>query len=84
VEGLVVDVTIAAEMRVCGVPFPSGEVVTWPILHKGIRMRLYLLDVPKGSATRTLVIAIAAPEARFNAFSEAAAPVIESVEVHAA
>jgi hypothetical protein len=82
-EGLVMDVTIAGEMNVCGVSFPSPEVVTGHTLHEGIRMRLYLLDLPKGSATRNLVISIAAPEARFDAVIEAASPVIESIEVHA-
>jgi hypothetical protein len=83
VEGLVMDVTIAAEMSVCGASFPSAEVVTGPTLDEGIRMRLYLLDLPAGSATRNLVIAIAAPEARFDAVIEAAAPIIESIEFHA-
>jgi hypothetical protein len=45
-------------------------------------MRLYLLDIPEGSATRILAIAIVAPEARFDAVMAAAAPVLDSIEVH--
>ena len=45
-------------------------------------MRLYLLDLPEGSATRILAIAIVAPEARFEDVIEAAAPIIESIEFH--
>jgi hypothetical protein len=93
-EGLVMDVTIAAGKAressfqpsgfvVCGASFPSAEVVTGATLDEGIRMRLYLLDLPEGSATRTMVIAISAPEKRFNAATQAAAPIIESIEFHA-
>ena len=45
-------------------------------------MRLYLIDLPEGSATRILAIAVVAPEARFEAVLEAAAPIIESIEFH--
>ncbi|MBF8289073.1 MAG: hypothetical protein HW391_41 [Chloroflexi bacterium] len=83
VEGLVMDVTIAAATSVCGASFPSAEVVTKPTLDEGIRMRLYLLDLPEGSSERIVVIAIEAPEARFDAVIEAAAPIIESIEFHA-
>jgi hypothetical protein len=82
-EGLVMDVTIAAQMSVCGASFPSAEVVTRATLGEGIRMRLYLLDLPAGSATRTVVISIAAPEARFDTVIEAATPIIESIEFRA-
>jgi len=83
VDGLVVDVTVAAGMSACGASFPSTEVVTRTTVAEGIRMRLYLLDLPEGSATRVLVIAIAAPEARFDAVIEVTAPIVESIEVHA-
>ena len=45
-------------------------------------MRLYLLDLPAGSTTRMLAIAIVAPEARFEDVLAAAAPLIESIEFH--
>jgi hypothetical protein len=46
-------------------------------------MRLYLFDAPEGSSMRILTIAIIAPEASFERAVEAAAPVVESVEIHA-
>jgi hypothetical protein len=46
-------------------------------------MRLYLFDVPDGLSMRILVIAIVAPEARFERAVGAAAPVVDSVEFHA-
>jgi hypothetical protein len=49
----------------------------------GDLMRLYLFDVPDGSSTRILAIAIVAPESRFERAVEAAAPVVNSIEFHA-
>lgn len=49
-------------------------------LATGDLMRLYLFDVPEGSSMRILVIAIVAPESRFERAVEAAAPVVDSVE----
>ncbi len=46
-------------------------------------MRLYLFDMPDGLSMRILVIAIVAPEARFERAVEAAAPVVDSIEFHA-
>ncbi len=56
----------------------------WPgmDLAPGSRMRLYLLDLPGGSA-RILAIAVVAPEARFEQVVEAAAPIFDSFEFHA-
>jgi hypothetical protein len=51
-------------------------------LEHGHLMRLYLLDLPGGSA-RILAIAIVAPEARFERVAEAAAPIVDSFEFHA-
>jgi hypothetical protein len=48
----------------------------------GERMRLYLIDMPEESSMRTIAIAIAAPESRFERAVEAAAPVVESIEFH--
>jgi hypothetical protein len=87
--GLQMDVTLAPGASVCET-YPSVLVLTpdddghWRgvPLDQGSRMRLYLLDLPEGSATRILAIAIVAPEARFDAVLEAAAPVIESIEFH--
>ena len=52
-------------------------------LKAGSRMRLYLLNLPKGSATRILALAIVAPEARFESVIQAATPILESIEFHA-
>jgi len=92
-EGLVMDVTVAPGASVCDV-FPSTLVLTQGVGYSGprppgvdldedSRMRLYLLDLPEGSATPILAIAIVAPEARFDAVIEAAAPILDSFEFHA-
>jgi hypothetical protein len=49
-------------------------------LDPGTRMRLYLVDLRTGSASRVVAIAVAAPEARFDSVLEAATPIIDSIE----
>jgi hypothetical protein len=49
---------------------------------EGGRMRLYLLDVPGGSA-EVLAIAITASDERFEEVIEVAEPIVESIEFHA-
>ncbi|HJP65299.1 MAG TPA: hypothetical protein VKA30_03225 [Actinomycetota bacterium] len=44
------------------------------------RIRLYLLGLPEGSSAGILAIAIVAPDARFEAVVEAAAPILDSFE----
>ena len=89
IEGLVMDVILAPGASVCesyGLP----QVLTpdddgghrGSALAHGSHMRLYLLDLPDGLATRILAIAVVAPEARFDAVLEAATPIIESIEFH--
>ena len=51
-------------------------------LKVGSRMRLYLLDLPEGSSTRILALAIVAPEARFESVIKAATPIVDSLEFH--
>ena len=41
------------------------------------------VDVPEGLSMRVLAIAIVAPEARFERAVETAAPIVDSLEVHA-
>ena len=90
VKGLAIDVTVAPGASVCE-QFPSTLVLSQGAgyrgprppgvgLDRGSRMRLYLLDVPEGSATRILAIAIVAPEARFDEVLAEATPVIDSIE----
>jgi hypothetical protein len=50
-------------------------------LDPGSRMRLYLVDLPRGSASRVVAIAVVAPEARFDSVLEAATPIIDSIEI---
>jgi hypothetical protein len=85
IEALRMDVVAATGASVCE-EGPAPQVVTpndhdWygVFLEHGERMRLYLLDLPGGSA-RTLAIAISAPEARFEHVVEAAAPIVDSFE----
>jgi hypothetical protein len=87
IEALRMDVVAAAGASVCpdwegpgvvrdpGVDDSNATVG----LGGGDRMRLYLLDLPGGSA-RILAIAIVAPEARFKRVVEAAAPIMDSFE----
>ncbi|MDP8931299.1 MAG: hypothetical protein M3O70_22690, partial [Actinomycetota bacterium] len=93
-EGLHMDVTLVPGASVCpedGFSFvltstlpdhPDGGHWGTRVDH-GSRMRLYLVDLPEGSATRILAIAVVAPEARFEDVVEAAAPVVDSIEFHA-
>jgi hypothetical protein len=65
---------------------PNGEVRVvpgwnggWGTIAPGQLGRLYVLNLPGGSA-RTLAILIIAPEAAFERAVEAAAPVVDSFE----
>lgn len=91
-EGLSMDITLAAGASVCEL-VPSTQVLTQNDSHRGpgppgvnldegSRMRLLLLDLPDGGATRVLAIAVVAPEARFDAVVASATPIIESIEFH--
>jgi hypothetical protein len=89
VEGLRIDVAQAPGGRLCTswgiaqvLTTVGGERRGEVALEEGSRMRLYLLDVPDGSGTWLMAIAVVAPEARFAAVIESAAPIIESVEFH--
>lgn len=52
------------------------------LLGPSDRMRLYLIDLPEGTAEGVLVVAVIAGETRFDAVVEAAAPIIDSLELH--
>ncbi len=81
VDALQIDVTLAPGAGCAQYDGPPVVVEkTW--LTDGTRMRLYLLDLPGGSA-RTLSIAIVAAEEVFEQVVEAAAPVLDSLEFHA-
>ncbi len=78
VEVLAMDITLTAGASVCEVTGGPGR----GDLVQGSRMRLYLIDLPEGSATRTLAISVVASEARFEAVLQAAEPIIDSIEFH--
>jgi hypothetical protein len=46
-------------------------------------MRLYLVDLREGSATRILAIVVFGSHGAFESMVEAAAPVLDSFECHA-
>ena len=52
------------------------------LVEPGLRLRLYLVDLPEGMSVRTLAITVVAPEERFEEFIEETAPIIESIEFH--
>ena len=63
------------------VPVVSTSNGGWGTMGHGELGRLYVLDLPGGSA-RTLVIMITASEAAFERAVQAAAPVVDSFEFH--
>jgi hypothetical protein len=89
------ETTAPSATTVGGAPALQMDVVTtagalvcdgWPrfavtILEPGSRMRLYLVDLPGGSA-RILAIAIIASDADFERVLEAATPIVDSFEFH--
>jgi hypothetical protein len=80
VPALQMDVMSAGEFLVC-----NGRprlVVSRNELEPGHRMRLYLVDLPGGSA-QILSIAIVAPKTSFDRVVESAEPILESIEFHA-
>jgi hypothetical protein len=91
IEALRMDVVAATGASVCdymGTPLvlrvaePRGPL--GPDLGQGHRMRLYLLDLPRGSSARILAIAFVAPEASFETMLEdEEARIMGSFEFHA-
>jgi hypothetical protein len=85
IDALRLDVAAVPGAATC----PNGEVRVvpgwnggWGTIAPGQRGRLYVLDLPGGSA-RTLAILIIAPEAAFERGVEAAAPILDSFEFYA-
>ncbi len=81
VDAVLMDVVAAPGARICDGWEVGSPVVTDTLVEPGSRMRLYLLDLPRGSAG-ILTIAIVAPEPRFDQVAEAAAPIVDSFEFH--
>ena len=83
-EAVSIDVALAPGGEACGVGMI--EISRW--IHTigwdpGLRLRLYLVDLPDGMSVETLAISVVAPEGRFEEFIEETAPIIESIEFHA-
>jgi hypothetical protein len=81
VEGLRMDVVPAPGARVCDGWVAVTPVVSETGVEPGSRMRLYLLDLPGGSA-RILAVAIVAPADHFEQVVDAATPILDSFEFH--
>jgi hypothetical protein len=94
-DALVMDITAGAASTVgCAADGSGGTTV---LLHdlggdvgadsnftldNGNRMRLYLVDLPEGSAHRILAIAVVAPNSQFDEVFAAATPVLDTIEFH--
>jgi hypothetical protein len=83
IEAVSIDVALAPGGEACGIGMI--EISRW--IHEiesepGLRLRLYLVDLPEGMSVETLAITVKAPEERFDEFLEETAPIIESIEFH--
>ena len=82
-EAVSIDVTLAPGGKACGVGMI--DISRW--IHTigwdpGLRLRLYLVDLPEGMSVETLAITVVAPEERFAEVIEETAPIIDSIEFH--
>ena len=83
VEAVSIDVALAPGGEACGI----GMTVISRWIHTigwdpGLRLRLYLVDLPEGMSVETLAITVVAPEERFEEVIEETKPIIESIEFH--
>ncbi len=80
-DAVSIDVTLAPGGKACGIYIT--DIARWiHSLEPGLRLRLYLVDLPKGMSVKTLAITVVAPEDRFEEFIAETAPIIESIEFH--
>ena len=78
-EAVSIDVTLAPGGRNCGVGMI--DISRWiHSLEPGLRLRLYLVDLPEGMSVQTLAITFVAPADSFEEFIAETAPIIESIE----
>jgi hypothetical protein len=82
VEAVSIDVSLAPGGEACGIGMI--EISRWihELWEPGLRLRLYLLDLPEGMSVQTLAITVVAPEERFEEVIAETAPIIESIEFH--
>lgn len=83
-DAVSIDVALAAGGDACKVGMI--QISRW--IHSiawdpGLRLRLYLVDLPPGMSVETLAISVVAPEERFDEFVEETASIIDSIEFHA-
>jgi len=55
------------------------HVIQW---DQGLRLRLYLVDLPEGMSVQTLAITVMAPEERFDEVIAEVKPIMESIQFH--
>ena len=81
-EAVSIDVALAPGGRGCGIGMI--EISRWihELWDPGLRLRLYLVDLPEGMSVPTLAITVVAPEERFEELIEEATPIIDSIEFH--
>jgi hypothetical protein len=84
VEAVSIDVALAPGGRPCGVGMIDISRWIHALWEPGLRLRLYLVDLPEGMSVETLAITVVAREERFEEFIEQTAPIIESIEFHPA
>jgi hypothetical protein len=82
-DAVSIDVALIPGGEACGIGMI--EISRW--VHAigwdpGLRLRLYLVDLPEGMSVETLAITVVAPEDRFEEVIAETAPIIESIEFH--
>jgi hypothetical protein len=82
VEAVSIDAKLAPGGSPCGVYAILISRWIYGLVDPGMRLRLYLVDLPEGMSVRTLAITVTAPKERFAEFIEETAPIIESIEFH--
>jgi hypothetical protein len=80
-DALSIDVSLAPGGKACGIGMI--EISRWiHALEPGMRLRLYLVDLPEGMSVQTLAITVVASAERFDELIEETAPIIDSIEFH--
>lgn len=81
VEAVAIDVALSPGGRVCGAYRTDAN--RWiHALEPGVRLRLFLVDLPESTSMRTLAVTVIAPEASFEEVIQEADPIIDSIEFH--
>jgi hypothetical protein len=82
IEGVAIDVALSPTGRVC-LAYRTDSHRWIHALEPGMRLRLFLVDLPEGMSMRTLAITVMAPEENLESVIEAADPIIDSIGLHA-